>query len=83
MSPAARDKLDNAINDVIGFAAVLDIVQSDMVRNAVASQSLVSEVWSGYRVHLMTDMQARGFDFALSQMVDAVEDLRKAHEALG
>ncbi len=82
MSPGARDKLDSAVNDLLGFAAILDAVQEQMERNAASSKPLVPPCWRNYRVHLLTDMQARAFDFALSQMIDAADDLRRVYDAI-
>ncbi len=75
-----RDKLDDAVSDLLGYAAVLDIVQGYMVQNAVASIPLNGVAsMPDCRVHFLTPNEARAFDFVLTMMVSSAEDLRVAY----
>ena len=77
---AARDKLDDAVSSVLGFAAVLDILQGHMAHNASASKSINGVAAApDYRVHFLTPGEARAFDFSLTGVVLAVEDLAIAY----
>ena len=74
-------ELELAINDMLGIAAMVDVMQSHLERNAASARETFP-TYADYRVMMLTASEARALDHVLNEVICAAEKLRQAHEAV-
>lgn len=74
-------ELEFAISDMIGAAAMVDVMQSHLERNAAASRE-VFPTYGTYRVMLLTENEARALDHVLNEVVCTANRLREAQDTI-
>lgn len=83
MSRPAFDRLEEAIYQVQGWAAVLDVLHYHLQENANSSMTMASKVLpqdyiSGRTFHMLTNRESEALGFVLYGAIQAAEELGEA-----